>query len=244
MIWSKWVWTAKFSPLLLQVHHLFSTMKSDQLRPSWGSDSTILQVVGLTPCQSPYYPFITGANDQQRRGLSTGVLLLKLKSMRESGASKKSIIQRRWIQCRAVKHKNGGISWEISSKEWLGACWTRLVACYISSFHPFKFKFSNIWITNYIRWCKERIKNLFFLLFRFSLLSWDQGHLVKVLPCHFNVFRCRWPPISTSPLFRNFPCSGKPAILHFCGNQGAEIIRPKSMPLQDNLFGWLSRLRM
>ena len=38
-----------------------------QLRPSSGRDSTILQVVGLTPCQSPYYPFITGANDQQRR---------------------------------------------------------------------------------------------------------------------------------------------------------------------------------
>ena len=31
MIWSKWVWTAKFSPLLLQVHHLFSTMTSDQV---------------------------------------------------------------------------------------------------------------------------------------------------------------------------------------------------------------------
>ena len=38
-----------------------------KLRPSSGSDLTILQVVGLTPCQSPYYPFITGANDQQRR---------------------------------------------------------------------------------------------------------------------------------------------------------------------------------
>ena len=31
MIWSKWVWTAKLSPLLLQVHHLFSTMTSDQV---------------------------------------------------------------------------------------------------------------------------------------------------------------------------------------------------------------------
>ena len=28
-------------------------------------------------------------------------------------------------------------------------------------------------------------------MFRFSLLSWDQGHLVKVLPCRFNVFRCQ-----------------------------------------------------
>ena len=25
------------------------------------------QVVGLTPCQSPYYPFMTGATEQQRR---------------------------------------------------------------------------------------------------------------------------------------------------------------------------------
>ena len=32
------------------------------------------------------------------QGLSTGVLLLKLKSMRESGASKKSIIQKRSLQ--------------------------------------------------------------------------------------------------------------------------------------------------
>ena len=31
MVWSKWVWTAKLSPLLLQVHHLFSTMTSDQV---------------------------------------------------------------------------------------------------------------------------------------------------------------------------------------------------------------------
>jgi len=161
-----------------QVHLLFSTMTSDQ-------------VVGLTPCQSPYYPFITGATDQQRRGLSTGVLLLKLKRMRESGEYNAELSSAR-MEVLAGKYlpKN---DWVLAEQDW------------------------------------------------FSLLSWDQSHLVKVLPCNFNVFRCKWPPISPSPLFRNFPCNAAPAILHFCGDQGDDIIRQKSIPPQNSLLGWLSR---
>ena len=49
----------------------------------------------------------------------------------------------------------------------------------------------------------------------------------KMVDCNISIHkffvqmscRCKWPPISSSPLFRNFPCEGDPAILHFCGNQ-------------------------
>ena len=34
----------------------------------------------------------------------------------------------RWIQCWTVKCPYGSAFWEISSKEWLGPCWTGLVA--------------------------------------------------------------------------------------------------------------------
>ena len=34
----------------------------------------------------------------------------------------------RWIQCWTVKCPYGSAVWEISSKEWLGPCWTGLVA--------------------------------------------------------------------------------------------------------------------
>jgi len=52
----------------------------------------------------------------------------------------------------------------------------------------------------------------------FSLLSWERSHLVKLLPCQFNVYRSQWLPMSSSPLFRNLPCNEKPAILHYSGN--------------------------
>lgn len=136
-----------------QVHSLFATM-------------TPSQVVGLTPCQSPYYPFITGGSERQRRGLSTGVLLLKIRQMQDSGeynaqltSSKMEELARKYLPY---------YDWVLAEQDW------------------------------------------------FSLLYWDQSHLVKELPCRFNVFRCNWPPISSSPLFRNFPCEGEPAILHLC----------------------------
>ena len=142
----------------------------------------------------------THFHGKQFQGLSTGVLLLKLKNMRESGEFKEnpslslssfslymSIIYReygiifiesmenkslynannmisRWIQCWAVKRKNGGFSWEISSKEWLGPCWTRLVACHISSYHPLKRNLISLKYINHISdayWCKLYFPVLF-----------------------------------------------------------------------------------
>jgi len=51
----------------------------------------------------------------------------------------------------------------------------------------------------------------------FSLLSWEKAHLVKLLPCQFNVFRCHWSHILSSPMWKNLPCNEEPAILHHCG---------------------------
>jgi len=145
-----------------QVYDLFSTMIQSQ-------------VVGLSPCLSPYYPFITGGSELQRRGLNTGILILKLKTMRESGEYNAQLTSEH-MQALAGKYLPNN-DFFLAEQDW------------------------------------------------FSLLSWDRNHLVKVLPCRFNVQRCIWPPISSSPHFRNFPCEGDPAILHFCGgNQGREAV--------------------
>jgi len=56
----------------------------------------------------------------------------------------------------------------------------------------------------------------------FSLLSWEQSHLVKILPCQYNVLRCsssggeRTSGTDTK-FFQNFPCNQEPVALHFCG---------------------------
>jgi len=145
----------EFRVALEQVHQLFSSMSDSQL-------------MAFVPDQSPWYPFITGGTSLPRQGVNSGLVLFKLKSMRENREYNEELTSERMesLSRRFLPNHD----WNLGDQEW------------------------------------------------FSLLSWERSHLVKLLPCQFNVFKCSWPPISPSPLFRNLPCNEKPAVLHFCGS--------------------------